>query len=82
MADTAYPGTKAPRRKRSSKSGLNAAPDGSVVFDDAKRVSMACVACRKRCVSSLSLLWPLYSVQGALCGLGATSSAKAQGPRS
>ncbi|KPV78223.1 uncharacterized protein RHOBADRAFT_50717 [Rhodotorula graminis WP1] len=47
MADTAYPGAKVPRRKRSNKSGLNA-PDGSAGLDDAKRVSMACVACRKR----------------------------------
>ncbi|GAA5907758.1 hypothetical protein JCM8208_005510 [Rhodotorula glutinis] len=47
MADTAYPGNKVPRRKRSHKSGLNA-QDGQPGFDDAKRVSMACVACRKR----------------------------------
>ncbi|BGP36478.1 hypothetical protein JCM10450v2_000378 [Rhodotorula kratochvilovae] len=43
MADSPYP-SKAPRRKRSHKSGLTL--DCSA--DDAKRVPMACIACRKR----------------------------------
>ncbi|GAA6055995.1 hypothetical protein JCM3770_002133 [Rhodotorula araucariae] len=43
MADSTYP-AKSPRRKRSHKTGLSL----ECPPDDAKRVPMACIACRKR----------------------------------